>query len=61
MAGASREQNYVKKNLIVEIDRQLLKTPGQTISGDQQIVLLATGLYTYPDNKFSRRLPKYTT
>lgn len=49
MAGASREHNTVKENLIVELGARLKGTPCRTYSSDQRVKVSATGLYTYPD------------
>jgi Uma2 family endonuclease len=49
MAGASREHNYVKDNLIIEVGARLRGTPCRTSSSDQRVKVFATGLYTYPD------------
>jgi len=58
-AGASREHNYVKENLIVEIGRRLLGTPCRTFSGDQRVKVSATGLYTYPNIVIVCGKPEY--
>jgi Uma2 family endonuclease len=49
MAGASREHNRIKENLIIKIGAQLEGGPCQTFSSDQRVLVEATGLYTYPD------------
>jgi Uma2 family endonuclease len=49
MAGASREHVRVRENLIIEIGGRLKGGPCQTLSGDQRVLVDATGLYTYPD------------
>src|SRR5258708_34286474 len=49
MAGASREHNRVKENLVIELGARLKGGPCQTYSSDQRILVEATGLYTYPD------------
>jgi Uma2 family endonuclease len=49
MAGASREHNTAKENLIVELGTRLKGTPCRTFSSDQRVKVSATGLYTYPD------------
>lgn len=49
MAGASREHNRVKENLIVEVGGRLKGGPCQTFSSDQRVKVEPTGLYTYPD------------
>jgi Uma2 family endonuclease len=49
MAGASREHNRVKENLVGELFTRLKGGPCQTFSSDQRVLVEATGLYTYPD------------
>jgi Uma2 family endonuclease len=49
MAGASREHNSVKENLIVELGIRLKGSPCRSFSSDQRVKVSATGLYTYPD------------
>jgi Uma2 family endonuclease len=49
MAGASREHNRVKDNLIGELHARLKGGPCQSFSSDQRVMVDATGLYTYPD------------
>jgi Uma2 family endonuclease len=49
MAGASREHNRVKENLVGELFTRLKGGPCQTYSSDQRVMIEATGLYTYPD------------
>jgi Uma2 family endonuclease len=49
MAGASREHNRVKENLVGELFARLKGGPCQTYSSDQRVLVEATGLYTYPD------------
>lgn len=49
MAGASREHNVVKENLIGELYARLKGTPCRSFSSDQRVKVQATGLYTYPD------------
>lgn len=49
MAGASREHNGVKENLIVELGSRLRGGPCRTFSSDQRVRVDATGAYTYPD------------
>lgn len=49
MAGASREHNTVKDNLIGELYGQLKGGPCRTCSSDQRLKVDRTGLYTYPD------------
>ena len=49
MAGASREHNIIKENLVVELGSRLKGGPCRTLSGDQRVKVLATGLNTYPD------------
>lgn len=49
MAGASREHNRIKENLIVELGSRFKGGPCQTYSSDQRLKVKKTGLYTYPD------------
>jgi Uma2 family endonuclease len=49
MAGASREHNRIKENLVGELFAQLKGGPCQTFSSDQRVLVEATGLYAYPD------------
>lgn len=49
MAGASREHNRIKENLIGELFARLKGGPCQTYSSDQRVLVEVTGLYTYPD------------
>jgi Uma2 family endonuclease len=49
MAGASREHNRVKENLVIELGGRLKGGPCQTFSSDQRVLVDRTGLYTYPD------------
>ena len=49
MAGASKEHNRVKENLIGLMFSQLLGTPCSSTSSDQRVLIEETGLYTYPD------------
>lgn len=49
MAGASREHNSAKENLIGELYTRLKGSPCRTYSSDQRVKVSATGLYTYPD------------
>ena len=49
MAGASREHNRLKENLIGELFSRLKGGPCQTFSSDQRVSVASTGLYTYPD------------
>ena len=49
MAGASREHNELKDNLIVEIGGRLKGGPCRTYSVDMRVHVKRTGLYTYPD------------
>jgi len=59
MAGASREHNYVKENLVVEIGSRLRGTLCRTLSGDQRLKVSATGFYTYPDIVIVCGKPEY--
>ena len=49
MAGASREHNRIKDNLIAELGSHFKGGPCQTYSSDQRLKVSKTGLYTYPD------------
>ena len=49
MAGASRQHNRVKENLVIEVGSRLKGGPCQSFSSDQRVKVDATGLYTYPD------------
>lgn len=49
MAGASREHNRIKDNLIAELGSRFKGGPCQTYSSDQRLKVSKTGLYTYPD------------
>lgn len=49
MAGASRQHNRLKDNLVIRIGSQLLGGPCQTFSSDQRLLIDRTGLYCYPD------------
>jgi Uma2 family endonuclease len=49
MAGASREHNRLKENLVIEIGSRLKGGPCQSFSSDLRVKVSRTGLYTYPD------------
>jgi Uma2 family endonuclease len=49
MAGASRDHNRIKDNLIGELGARFKGGPCQTFSSDQRVKIDATGLFTYPD------------
>jgi Uma2 family endonuclease len=49
MAGATREHNRIKENVVGELFAQLKGGPCQTFSSDQRVLVEATGLYAYPD------------
>ena len=49
MAGASREHNELKDNLIGELHARLKGGPCRTYSVDMRVNVKRTGLYTYPD------------
>ncbi len=49
MAGASRQHNELKENLIGELFNRLKGGPCRTYSADQRVKVERTGLYTYPD------------
>src|ERR1043165_5395991 len=59
MAGASRQHNRVKENLIIEVGSRLRGSPCQTFSSDQRVTISATGLYTYPDTVIVWGKPEY--
>ncbi len=49
LAGASRQHNELKENLIGEIFGQLKGGRCRSYSSDQRVKVRKTGLYTYPD------------
>jgi Uma2 family endonuclease len=49
MAGASRQHNEIKENLIGELFGRLKGGSCRTYSSDQRVTVPSTGLYTYPD------------
>jgi Uma2 family endonuclease len=49
MAGASRDHNRIKENLIVELGTRIKGGPCQSYSSDQRVRLTETGMYAYPD------------
>ena len=49
MAGASPAHNFIKENLSGELHARLKGGPCRALSGDQRVLVEATGLYTYPD------------
>jgi Uma2 family endonuclease len=49
MAGASREHNSIKDNLIVHLGVQLLPTSCRTRSSDQRVAVANATFFTYPD------------
>jgi Uma2 family endonuclease len=59
MAGASREHNILKDNLIVEVGIQLKGGPCRTLSTDQRVKIDRTGMYTYPDIVIVCGKPEY--
>lgn len=59
MAGASRQHNTAKENLIVELGGRLKGSPCRTFSSDQRVKVSATGLYTYPDIVIVCGRPEY--
>jgi len=59
MAGASRQHNTAKENLIVELGIRLKGSPCRTYSSDQRVKVSATGLYTYPDIAIVCGKPEY--
>lgn len=59
MAGASREHNSVKENIIGELHSRLKSSPCRSYSSDQRVKVDPTGLYTYPDILIVRGEPTY--
>ena len=49
MAGASKEHNRLKQNLIGELVGRLKDGPCESFSSGQRVKVSSTGLYTYPD------------
>jgi Uma2 family endonuclease len=49
MAGASFPHNRIKENLAARIHSALQDGPCQSVSSDQRVKVIQTGLYTYPD------------
>jgi Uma2 family endonuclease len=49
MAGASRNHNRIKENLVGELYARLKGGPCQSFSSDMRVKVSTTGLYTYPD------------
>ena len=49
MAGASRQHNALKDNLVGELHNRLKAGPCRTFSADMRVKVERTGLYTYPD------------
>src|SRR5688500_15943172 len=59
MAGASRQHNTAKENLIGELFTRLKGSPCRTFSSDQRVKVPVTGLYTYPDIVIVCGKPEY--
>ena len=49
MAGASREHNLITANVVGELRSLLRGRPCKTYPSDMRVLVLATGLHTYPD------------
>ncbi len=49
MVGASRAHNLISGNLIRELGAQLKDRPCEVYPNDMRIMVLETGLFTYPD------------
>ncbi len=49
MAGASERHNLIVSNLIRALGNRLAERPCRVYPGDLRILVVATGLYTYPD------------
>lgn len=49
MAGDTAEHNLICTKLVRELDNQLEERPCLVYGSDQQVKILETGLYTYPD------------
>jgi Uma2 family endonuclease len=49
MAGASRDHNRVRENLVGELFGRLRGGPCSSFSSDMRVRVNKTGLYTYPD------------
>lgn len=60
MAGASREHNGIKENMIIRLGAQLLGGPCRSFSSDQRVAVDRTGLYTYPDIVIVCGQPEYS-
>ena len=61
MAGASREHNRVKENLVIEIGARLKGGRCQSYSSDQRVLIPQTELYAYPDIVIVCGEPEYAT
>ena len=59
MAGASRQHNRAKENLIIGMGPQMRGGPCQSFSSDQRVRVELTGLYTYPDIVIVCGKPEY--
>jgi Uma2 family endonuclease len=61
MAGASREHNRIKENLIIETGGRLRGGRCQSFSSDQRVQLTPTGMFVYPDFLVVCDPPRYST
>jgi Uma2 family endonuclease len=61
MAGASREHNRIKENLIIETGGRLRGVLCQSFSSDQRVQLTPTGMFVYPDFLVVCDPPRYST
>jgi len=61
MAGASREHNRVKENLIGELFARFKGGPCLTFSSDQRVRLTASGMFAYPDIAVVCDPPEFAT
>jgi Uma2 family endonuclease len=60
MAGASREHNAIKDNLIIEAGSRLKGRRCRTFSSDQRVQLTPTGMFVYPDIVLVCDPPQYS-
>ena len=49
MSGASPRHHFIRENLSIEIGTRLKGGPCRSVSSDQRLLVVRTGLYTYPD------------
>jgi Uma2 family endonuclease len=59
MAGASFAHGLLIRNVMRELDRQLLDRPCRPIPNDLRVFVPATGLFTYPDVVVSCGEPRF--